>query len=297
MKFSDLKYKVTIGAMTAVACLPLGVLYGASDLASFLLRRVVKYRRRVVRGNLSRAFPEASEKELRGWEKRFYRQLCDTFIETLKLLHISDREVDRRVEVVGAELVDQAVEGGHSVVLFLGHYGNWEWVTAITRHFKSDAVMSQIYHPLSSEVMDRVMLKVRSRFGNESIPMKRTMRRLLEIEHQGGHFVTGFISDQRPVGKVLPNWMDFLGIDTPFIVGGEVIGDRVGARYLYVDVEPLKRGHYRLTFKEVVPLKSDLDEGIEFPYSRQYMRMLESTIRRDPSYWLWSHNRFFRTRQ
>lgn len=296
MKTGQLKYRLTYIALKWAAMLPLCVLYRLSDAAAWIMRHIIKYRRDMVRTNLQRCFPEADKRQIAQYERHFYRHLADTIVESLKLLHISDRQIDRRVEVVDSDLVDRAIESGHPVVLFLGHYGNWEWVTAICRHFKSNAVMGQIYHPLSSKTADRIMLKLRSRFNSESIPMQRTLRRLLEIEKSGRHFVIGFISDQRPVGQHLNDWMDFFGIDTPIITGGETIGDRVGAIYLYVDVERLKRGYYRLTFKPVIPALEDVAKGIHAPYTRQYMRMLEQTIRRDPPYWLWSHNRFHRKR-
>lgn len=268
--------------------LPLGMLYPVSSFTAWVLRDLLKYRRNVVDENLYRAFPESSVKDRIAWRYQFYRHLCDTFIEAAKLMGISDEEVDRRVKVYNAEIVDRAIEEGHSVVLFLGHYGNWEWVPAITRHFHNDAAMVQIYHPLKDKAFDSLMLKIRSRFGSESIPMANTYRRLVEIERDGGRFVAGFISDQRPRGHHTDSWMEFLGIETDYITGGEVIGNRLKCRYIYLDVEPVRRGHYSMTFKEINPI----DDGKEFPYSRSYMKMLEETIRRNPPYWLWSHKRF-----
>lgn len=287
-KKESLQYNVLKGTLTMLAKLPLSCLYPLSDFTAWVLRDVVKYRKKTVVHNLRLAFPESGEEQLNMWSKKFYRHLCDSFIETLKLLSISNEEVDRRVKVSNAEIVDKAISDGHSVVLFLGHYGNWEWVPAITRHFNNAAAMVQIYHPLSNKIMDRIMLKIRSRFGSESIPMASTYRRLVEIERDGSGFVAGFISDQRPKGHHADNWMKFLGTETDYITGGEIIGNRLKCRYIYLDVEPTGRGQYHLTFKEILPI----DDGEEFPYSRSYMRMLESTIRRDPPYWLWSHKRF-----
>lgn len=287
-----MRYKLTLGALKSVALLPLWVLYRISDLAAVVLQYVVKYRRKLVEENLRRVFPEASDTMIKQWRKRFYRHLCDTFVETVKLLGMSDREADRRIEVIGASLVDEAVESGHSAVLFLGHYGNWEWVTAITRHFRSSAAMTQIYHPLSSPTMDALMLRIRSRFGSESIAMKRTLRRLMEIERGGNQWICGFIADQRPAASHHNEWTEFLGIDTTMIVGAEVIGQRLDACYFYIDVQPKSRGYYRLTFRRVEPDDDLRRPDVAYPYSRQYLRMLEATIRRDPSYWLWSHNRF-----
>ncbi|MDE6554302.1 MAG: lysophospholipid acyltransferase family protein [Muribaculaceae bacterium] len=287
-KIQKIKYKFLTGSLSILAKFPLGFLYPISSFASWMLRDVVKYRRKVVDENLERAFPTSDARERKQWRHTFYRYLCDTFIEAVKLLGISDQEVDRRVKVFNAEIVDKAVADGHSVVLFLGHYGNWEWVPAITRHFHNGAEMVQIYHPLRDKVMDQLMLKIRSRFGSESIPMANTYRRLVEIERDGNRFVAGFISDQRPRGHHTDSWMDFLGIETDYITGGEVIGNRLKCKYIYLDVEPTGRGHYNMTFKEILPI----DDGEDFPYTRSYMKLLEATIRRNPPYWLWSHKRF-----
>ena len=282
------KYQLLKGSVSLFAKLPLRFLYPISTFAAWMLRDVVKYRRKVVDDNLQRVFPETDFKVRVGWRRMFYRYLCDTFIEAVKLLGISDKEVDRRVKVFNAEIVDNAILEGHSVVLFLGHYGNWEWVPAITRHFHNDAAMVQIYHPLRDKVTDQLMLTIRSRFGSESIPMANTYRRLVEIERDGKKFVAGFISDQRPRGNHTDSWMEFLGVETDYITGGEVIGNRLKCKYIYLDVEPAGRGLYNMTFKEIKPM----EDGGEFPYTRSYMKLLEETIRRNPPYWLWSHNRF-----
>lgn len=290
-KSESLKYKLLTGTITALAKLPLSMLYPISTLASKVLRNVVKYRRKVVEDNLRLVFPDASAEDIQKWSRQFYRHLCDTFIESVKLLGISDKEVDRRVKVFNAEIVNNAIKEGQSVIVFLGHYGNWEWVPAVTRHFCNDADSVQIYHPLRDKVFDRLMLKIRSRFGSESIPMKNTYRRLAQIQKDGKGFVAGFISDQRPMSHHTGSWTEFLGIYTDYIIGGEIIGNRLNCRYIYLDVEPISRGHYNFTFKEIHPI----EDGKEYPYTRSYMRLFEETIRRDPPYWLWSHKRFSHT--
>lgn len=290
---NSFKYKLVIGALRLVAHLPLRMMYAFSDLAYVILYYVVRYRREVVMSNLQRVYPQATDKQLDKIARRFYRHLCDVFVETVKLLHISDREVDRRIEIVGAEKVDALANAGKSVVLFLGHYGNWEWVTSIVPKFKSGVVSSQIYHPLHSKVMDQVMLTIRSRFNSENIPMNRAARRLIEIHNSGKKFVCGFIADQRPFGRVANHWTDFMGIDTPYVTGGEQIGSHVDAAYLYVDMEQKRRGHYKITFKELEPKADDTEP---FAITREYLHMLEQSIHRDPSLWLWSHKRWSRKR-
>ncbi|MDE6538113.1 MAG: lysophospholipid acyltransferase family protein [Muribaculaceae bacterium] len=287
-----MKYRFLKGIIKAFALQPLWMMYGLSDLASFILYRIVKYRVPVVRKNLAMAFPEKSDKERREIEKKFYRHLCDVFIETAKLAHISDKEMARRVTVKGAEHVNNAIRNGKSVIFMLGHFGNWEWVTYASRYFLPGTISCEIYHPLRDKEFDKVMLDLRQRFGNENIPMSKTYRRLLEINKEGKHFACGFISDQRPFTPVLKHWTDFFGIDTAYVDGGEVIGNRLGAEYVYAEMMPEKRGHYTLTISPLKPLE---DRG-ENPLTRAFLKRLEESIRKNPPSWLWSHNRWKRKR-
>lgn len=286
-------YRILMWPLRLMARLPLRLLYPLSTLACFFLYRLVGYRRKVVAANLKRCFPEASPEQLRLWEREFYHHLCDIFIEAFKLLHISDREMSRRVEVRGIEAVNAVVDSGRSVVVMIGHYGNWEWVTYLATKLNRKATLAQIYHPLSNKFMDRLMLTLRGRFGSKSLPMASAVRSLLQMERRGEHFVCGFIADQRPFTRELKHWTCFLGQDTPYVVGGESIGNHIGADFYYLDIEPLKRGHYRMTFKPIIPPADDTEPN---PVTRQYLSMLEATIRRAPQYWLWSHKRWKRQR-
>lgn len=292
MKTENLKYHLLRVFLKTFASLPLGVLYRISDLASFILYRVMKYRIKVVRNNLAMTFPEKSVEELRTIERRFYGYLCDVFVEAAKLAHISDEEIERRVRIRGLEEMNDVMKSGKSIVLLLGHYGNWEWVTCAARKLVTGGVMCEIYHPLSDKAMDRLMLDLRGRFGTENIPMKHTLRRLLQIHQEGKNFACGFISDQRPFTDDLRHWVDFFGIDTPYVNGGEVIGTRVGTEFFYAEMCPEKRGHYTLTFSRLHPIQ----DGQENPYTRAYWHKLEDSIRRNPPFWLWSHNRWVHPR-
>lgn len=287
-----MKYFFLRGLLKGFAHLPLKTLYLLSDIAAFILYKVVKYRIGVVRTNLALAFPDKSDEERIKIEKRFYRHLCDIFIETAKLAHISDEEIEKRLRIEGVECVNDALAEGRSVVIMLGHFGNWEWVTSAARKFRPDAISCDIYHPLRDKVFDRVILDLRSRFGTENIPMAHTVRRLLEIHREGKKFVCGFIADQRPFTPALKNWTNFLGIDTAYVNGGEVIGVKIGAEFVYGEMMTKKRGHYVLTLSKLIPI----EDGKENPYSRAYLARLEESIRRSPSSWLWSHNRWKRKR-
>ena len=280
-------YNIVYMFFKLLAQLPLRVLYVLSEIVYIIVYHIARYRRRVVRKNLEMVFKDKTTTEIISIEKKYYHHLCDVIFETVKLLHISDKEIDRRVEVTNGDLIESLAQDGRSFVVFMGHYANWEWVQAIVRHCKQPEKFGQIYRRLRNPVMDRLMLKIRSRFGNISIEQRGAVRTLLALYKQQ-QMVIGFISDQRPLGDNLPHWTTFMGQDTAYFVGGENIGAKIKSHFIYLDIEKVKRGHYRITFVEMDA--SDING--ENPYTRKFLQMLENTIRREPSLWMWSHNRW-----
>ncbi len=289
MKRSEkIKTHLALGALKALARLPMGVLYGVSDFIYFILKHVLHYRKRVIEGNLRACFPEKSESEIQEIKHEFYRHLSDLIVESVKLLHISDKELDRRIEVRGAGLVDECAASDTPVMLYLGHYGNWEWVQDISRFYKGNIESFYVYKPLRDHVSNHIFASLRHRFDADGLEQKGVARSLLRMRAEKRNFIVGFIADQRPNRDHSPGSTIFLGRPTDYFIAAEPIGDRVKARHLYLDVEKTSRGHYRLTFMPIVPT----DTNTENPVTKEYFKMLESTIRRQPPYWLWSHNRW-----
>ena len=281
-----MKSKIIFGLLNLTAGLPLGILYIFSDLISFVLYHVIRYRRDVVITNLTSAFPDKSQKEIKNIEKSFYRFLGDQVVETIKLLHISDSELMKRVKVVNYEAVNNDLTEGKNIVILMGHYGNWEWVQEISRYFISSAFLSSIYHPLKNKVWDEFLIQLRRRWGAHIIPMKKATRTLLNKDNFP--WVCGFIADARPDAKNEDHTLEFLHHKTYFITGPEIIGHKVGAEFFYLHMLRKRRGHYDIIFSRINPS----DQDISFPYLRQFWREFEKTIEKAPAYWLWSHKRW-----
>lgn len=191
--WEKLQYSLVYALLKGVSLLPLRVLYIISDFISWLLHSVLHYRRRVVRENLTSSFPEKDAAEIARIERRFYSFLTDYAFETIKLLHISDAEMRRRMHVVNPEAVDSVLADGRSVTLLLGHYCNWEWVSSLPIDLAPGTTCAQVYHYLHSHVMNKLFMKIRTRFGAHNIERADIMKRLIAwkagrgADHHGIH--------------------------------------------------------------------------------------------------------------
>ena len=82
--------------------------------------------------------------------------------------------------------------------IYLGHYCNWEWIASLPYWISKDISCGQIYHPLYNQAFDKLFLRLRNQFGGECIPMKTTLRRIIELKRTKQKAIIGFISDQAP---------------------------------------------------------------------------------------------------
>lgn len=282
-----LKYTLLVFAVKAVAIWPYWVLHALSSVLYPVVYYLVKYRRPVTRKNLRNAFPGKSEEELVRIEKKFYRHFCDYLVETLKLMHITDAQMRRHLRFTNPELMEQLRADGRPIFLYLGHQCNWEYVISITLWAHPDLATVQIYHPLKNKTMDKLMYRLRSRFHSVGVPQKQALRAIITMVREGKQLLLGLISDQRPPRSPEPEWMEFLCQDTPIITGGEAMGRKLNAHFLYGSMKCVRRGYYEITLLPIEPV-----EGEENGYSKQYMRMLEMDIIAQPHMWLWTHNRW-----
>lgn len=290
---NKIAYKIFFFLWYVFSLLPLPILYFIADILYYPTYYLIRYRRKVVRNNLTTSFPEKSRKEIKRTEKQFYKYLCDNLVETVKLMSISKKEIRKRMVFENAEIINKHFDEGKPCSMCLGHYGNWEWMSSIALWTNGKGVCSQIYHPLENSVSDALFLKIRGRFGSVSVTMDDTYRTILSWKRDKVPHMVGYISDQTPSYNI-HYWTDLLHHDTPVYTGAEKISRVTDASVYYVDVKRIKRGYYRAKFIEIT---TDIKKEPIFSVTERYFRMLENSIKNTPYMWLWTHNRWKRTRE
>ena len=289
-------YRIVYAFFYLLSLLPFKVLYLLSDVAYVVVYYVVRYRRRVVRRNLTSAFPDKSEKEIRTIERQFYHWFCDYFNETVKLLSISRSQLLQHIEFRGVEQVEACFDKGQNCSGILGHYCNWEWLSTTCLAFRRypDAVTGLIYHPLRSQIFDRLFLDMRQSMGGVCIPKRDILRYIVNYKRENRHTLFGYISDQAPKWENIHLWLPFLNHDTPVFTGGERIMRKTNDAVFYLEMQRPRRGHYVCTFKLLTSAPASLPDN---EITTRFFQLLEQTITAAPAYYLWSHDRWRRTRE
>ena len=292
----NILYPIVHGFFYLLSLLPFRVLYVIADGMYLLIYRIIGYRKRVVRNNLTSSFPEKDIQEIKRIERGFYHFLCDYFMETLKLLSITPDEMRKHIEFHNLEEIERCFDEGQACAGILGHYCNWEYLSTTKLGFKrhTDAIIGLIYHPLYNKLFDHLFLDLRQHLGGVCVPKKDILRYLLTYRREHKMSLFGYISDQAPKWNNIHLWLPFLNHDTPVFTNGEKIMRKMNNAIFYVDMQRPRRGYYVVTFKLITRTPAELED---YTITRRFFEMLEETIRRDPRYYLWSHNRWKRTHE
>jgi Kdo2-lipid IVA lauroyltransferase/acyltransferase len=275
-----------------ITLLPLKVLYGISDLMFPFMYYFPGYRRKIVRKNLMNSFPGKSMHEIVEIEKKFYHHLCDLFLETFKLSHMSNENIMRRMPIANPELLDRLFNEGRDVVAVLGHYGNWEWLVVLPLYSRFRTV--SIYKPLNNKHFDRHMVRIRTRNGMVLTPMQHVVREVLENRNRNIRALYCFLADQKPPKRDIKFWTDFLNQDTPVYLGAEKIASKYDMAVVYFDILKEKRGYYKFTVELLFEHTAGLSEHT---ITDTHVRRLERAIMEKPEFWIWSHNRWKHKRE
>lgn len=281
-------YYIFFAFAWTISIMPFWLLYRLSDLVFFFLYYVTGYRKKVTRQNLRNAFPDKDEKWIRDTSRRFYRSLADIILENIKVMTVGKKCLAKRYKYLNTEIMDKIFEKNKSVILAIGHCGNWEWLGNTMgpayRHVKGYAIVK----PLNNPYFDGYMNGLRNRFIDDSIIyMKDTLRTMVKRKDKVSMYV--FAADQTPSNPATAHWTEFMNQDTPFFTGIEKIARSLDLGVIFIDLYREKRGHYA---GEVSLITDSAKNTAENEITNAYIAKLEEAIRKRPHNWLWSHRRW-----
>jgi KDO2-lipid IV(A) lauroyltransferase len=268
-----------------VTRLSFSALYRLSDFLYVVIYKGLKYRKKVVFENLKNAFPQKSESEIALLAAEYYSFLCDLFLEAIKKRNMTVEEARQRYVYRIPPDVAQLRDEKRSLILLMGHYGNWECGDS-TFEQAMQMPLYVVYKTLSNPYFEKWMSKTRSQFGAKLIKMENTLRDMLSVRQTQGAFA--FIADQTPVPPA-PLWLNFLHQDTPVFTGAEKLARKLDYPVLFFYVKRIKRGYYEVV-TEV--LCAHPKATAEHEITHAYFARLEKEIEMMPETWLWSHRRW-----
>jgi len=252
----------------------------------FVLYKVFNYRAAVVNENLSNAFPSNTQEQIKTLAKSYYFHLSQMLIDFIKGTTIKSEVLKKQVVLHSIPLFEKYYKKNQSIILLMGHIGNWEKIGLISNHLIPQQSVI-IYKKLNQPVFEYIFKKYRERLGAQMVEMNNTNVFLRNI-HLSNSAIT-MLSDQSPSSIKRATWCTFLNQKTAFLSGAEIIANKYNLPILYLDVNITNSNTYNIYPKVI----HDPSEGIICRnITETYANELEASIRKNSSFWLWSHRRW-----
>lgn len=270
-----------------VSYLPFRLLYILSDFLFFIMYYVIGYRKKVVSYNLKLALPYLTDAERKIVERKSFQHLCDMFLETMKTMSITPKQIEKRFVFKNIEVYHDLEKQGKSIALMCAHYASYEWVVSLNNkiNFKGYA----IYKKISNKYFDKLIRDIRSKFKAYLIHTRESISIIEENSLNNELCLYGFASDQSPLIKPLTYWSKFLNIEVPIHTGAELLAKKFDMNVLYLKVEKVKRGHYEAYFEV---LSDDARSIPDYQITDVFMKKVEEQIYAAPEFYMWTHRRF-----
>jgi Kdo2-lipid IVA lauroyltransferase/acyltransferase len=270
-----------------LSLLPMSFLYGLSSCLFFLVYYVFGYRKAVVIQNVARSFPEMKYGEVLCVVKKFYASFSAYFAEMIKSISAPAEVMEGKISFDYLELLERPINAGQSVVACLGHCGNWEMLHFLP--YKLPHEVYAVYKPLRSATMNKLMIKLRSRFGMRLLPDQSVARHMLTQLSSPAVYL--FLADQCPQSKDEKYRFTLLHQPTYLFSGMEKLARLTGSAVVYLHIAQLSKGRYKVS---CLPICADASTMPEGTITKRYVELLADNIREEPYGWLWTHKRWKR---
>ena len=280
-------YRLVYPVLWVISRLPWKVFYILSSCFYILVYYIIGYRKKTVTANLELVFPEKSKNEIRRIRKSFYKHMCDMFMEMIKTMSISEKEMTKRFKIIDPHTLKELESKKKSIMVLMGHYASYEW--AISAQLVLGLPVVGVYKKIKNKYFDKLVRRIRKRFNARLISSYDAIKEITKDGNKGKLCAYGFIADQSPKIHKAFYWTDFMGITAPAFVGGEVLAKKLDMSVAYLRVEKIKRGYYQAKF---VPITENARGCEDFAITKTYLGMLEEQIKEKPEYYLWTHKRW-----
>lgn len=281
----------------ALSLLPKSLVRPAGHLIGAMGFIMIPARRHVAINNIRQSLPTLMKQP--GWDlqshtpekitRQMFCHLGMSLIETCRLYHGRGEEVLKQVEIRGEEYLESARARGKGVVVLTAHCGNWELAAlALARHF--DSPMSVVARRQNSPYLNRMVEKMRLRYGNFIIYKDHAFRGMMSVIRKNG--IIGLLVDQ----AVLPEHgvlVDFLGRTAWASKSPVLLARKSGTAVVPAFIHREPDRHIIEIHPELVFSDDNSEQGI-VANVQTYSRIIENFIASHPVDWYWVHRRWKR---
>lgn len=215
-------------------------------------------------------------------------------------LRPADRPLGARVTWQGAELIDQALDAGHGLVLLTPHLGSFEvCAQAIAERWGQRTTLTAMYRPARQDWLRTLQQTARNRPGLATAPAALAgVRQMIRALRRGE--CVGVLPDQVPP-EGMGVWAPFFGRPAYTMTLAARLVQQTGASWLLIWAERLPRGRgwtVRVSAPATpLPTSAASDDALQLACATVLNDEMARLIAQRPGQYLWGYHRYKQPRK
>jgi KDO2-lipid IV(A) lauroyltransferase len=253
-----------------------------------LLYYLAAPQRRIVRRNLQFSHVESSPQQLQSLSKRIFRHFGITILELLQMTCFSQKELLRNIHVEGKEIIIEALARQKGVVLITAHLGNYEMAWQYVPCYFGRQ-MAGVAKKMRNVRLDRLIHKIRTRFGNKIIYKKGALPEMMQTLRQGE--MVGLLMDiSRRFDGVEVNFFGRRATATP---AAALLGLRCKSPIIPAFCHRSANGKLIIRVERPIEIQRTKDLRADLQTNTQLITdRVERAVRNSPEQWNWMLKRW-----
>lgn len=285
----QLLYYVGLALVRIIQTLPLQVVAQLGRACGEICYWLDARHRKVALANLTASFgTELSPKEIRRLARENFRRIGENFACAAKTASMNWDKLRNRVEIVGAEKIAPPNQPPRSVVVAIGHFGNFE-LYARFAHVAPAYKCATTFRALRQPGLTKLLQQIRASSGCLFFE-RRTQGHELRALMRQNNVVLGLLADQHAGQSGLR--IPFFGRDCSTTPAPAIFALKYNCPLVTAFCYRVGLAKWRLEAGQEIPIRQNgLPRTLE-AIMRDVNRAFETAIRRDPANWFWVHNRW-----
>jgi KDO2-lipid IV(A) lauroyltransferase len=243
---------------------------------------------KVAKKNITKAFPEKTDEEVNSILLQMWENLGRTAGEFPHMSKYNGDDIRKIVDIEGEEYFDEVNNYGKSVILFSGHFANFEVIPKVVYNFCVKD-LHIVYRKSNNSYLDKLILKIRSNYQDGAIPKGSA----------GARMIIKAIKQNKRIGMLVDQKQND-GLSVPFFGRQAMTASAIAnlaLRYdcliVPVQAERVKGVKFKVKVHKPYKFENTGDESKDiYNAMLKVNRTLEGWIRQKPSNWFWIHNRW-----
>jgi len=272
---------------------PLKLWVYLGKLLGRLLYLVDSGHRRIALSNLRFALgSEKSDRELRTIARRSFEEFGMIAHEWARLKYIKKNKLLELIDVEGLDNIRAARKKNGAVILFGGHFGNWEY----THLFYASAInrLNFIVRAIDNPFLEPIRVKYNTDFGVNILYKQNGLRPAIRNLKNGEDLVI-FVDQKATMSEGI--MVRFFNKDTATIPVVSALSLKYNAPIVPMFIVRCKdRTRHKIIFLPELKLNRELpsQNQIIADGTQRQNDIIESMIRQHPQQWLWLHRKWSR---